>query len=342
MKQGYFITMYPLSEANEPWDQVYSDIPREVEVMMGLGALKLEPFLKSRRDYYSCIVVSRPHNMRLLQLVLKSHPDWFENIHIVYDAEALFSRRDAKLREISGKPWSEKETQAALAKEIALAESADCVISVSPKESAVFSECGIRNVHVVGHAMDICPDPANFENRSGLLFVGAIHFEASPNGDSIIWFLTDVFPKIQKQLGTSICLTIAGVINSSRIRELAGPCVHFTGHLPSLDELYARARLFVAPTRYSAGLPHKIHEAAARGLPIVATPLLAGQLGWSERELAIGGDADSFAARCVEYYSDPEKWMALRCAALERVAHDCSPEIFEKNVQEVVRDARRT
>jgi hypothetical protein len=70
--------------------------------------------------------------------------------------------------------------------------------------------------------------------------------------------------------------------------------------------------------------------------------LLAGQLGWSERELAIGGDADSFAARCVEYYSDPEKWMALRCAALERVAHDCSPEIFEKNVQEVVRDARRT
>jgi glycosyltransferase involved in cell wall biosynthesis len=190
--------------------------------------------------------------------------------------------------------------------------------------------------------MDICPDPANFENRSGLLFVGAIHSEASPNGDSMIWFLSDVFPKIQKQLGQSICLTIAGVINSSRIRKLAGPCVHFTGHIPSLDELYARARLFIAPTRYAAGLPHKIHEAAAHGLPVVATPLLAGQLDWSERELAIGGDAESFAARCVEYYSDPEKWMALRSAALERVQQDCSPEIFEKNVRKVFRDVRLT
>jgi hypothetical protein len=39
----------------------------------------------------------------------------------------------------------------------------------------------------------------------------------------MIWFLSEIFPKIQQQLGESICLTIAGVINSSRIRELAGP-----------------------------------------------------------------------------------------------------------------------
>jgi hypothetical protein len=102
LKRGFFLTIYPLSEANETWDQVYADLPREVEVMTGMGSPRLEQFLRSRRGYYSRIVVSRPHNMRMLQLVLKAHPDWFENVPIIYDAEALFSRRDAKLKEISG------------------------------------------------------------------------------------------------------------------------------------------------------------------------------------------------------------------------------------------------
>jgi len=336
IKLGFFITVYPLSEANEAWDIVYSDLPREIEIMTGLGSLMLEMFLRNRLDYYAAIVVSRPHNMKILQSMLKSHPDWFEKVHIVYDAEALFTRRDALLQELAGTPWSVRKIQEALDKEIELAAAADCVVSVSERERAAFSECGIQNVHVIGHAIDIAPLPVRFEQRSGLLFVGAIHSEKSPNADSMIWFLTEVFPKIQAQLGGAIRVTIAGMNNSRRIRELAGPCVHIAGRVTDLGELYSNARLFIAPTRYAAGLPHKIHEAAAHGLPVVATPLLATQLAWTERELAIGGDAESFAARCADYYTDPVKWMKLRNAALARVEKDCSPELFDKTVREVV------
>jgi glycosyltransferase involved in cell wall biosynthesis len=153
----------------------------------------------------------------------------------------------------------------------------------------------------------------------------------------MIWFLTEVFPSIQKKLGKTIRLTIAGVNESLRIRNLAGPSVHITGYVPDLGELYACARLFIAPTRYAAGLPHKIHEAAAHGLPVVATPLLASQLEWTERELAIADDAESFASRCCELYVDPEKWLSKRNAALERVKIDCSPETFDKSVRNVFR-----
>jgi hypothetical protein len=66
-------------------------------------------------------------------------------------------------------------------------------------------------------------------------------------------------------------------------------------------------------------LPHKIHEAAAHGLPVVATPLLASQWTGVIVKLAIGGDAESFAARCVEYYSDPEEVDVLaNCSARSR------------------------
>jgi GT2 family glycosyltransferase/glycosyltransferase involved in cell wall biosynthesis len=333
LKLGFFVSVCPLSEANEPWDVVYSDLPREIEVATGYGALRLESFLRGRRNYYRCIVVSRPHNMEILQTLMLAHPDWFTNIRIVYDAEALFTRRGAMLRKLTGTPWTPREAQDELKKEIELASKAHCVISVSAKEGAEFSQNGIRNIHVIGHAIDAVPQPVEFERRSGLLFVGAIHSEASPNADSMIWFLTEVFPIIQTRLARTVQLTIAGVNESKRIRDLAGPSVHITGYIPNLCEQYARAKVFIAPTRYAAGLPHKIHEAAAYGLPVVATSLLANQLEWTERELAIADDAESFATRCCELYTNPEKWLSQRNAALERVKTDCSPESFDRAMQ---------
>ena len=42
---GYFVTCYPIDVINEPLDIVYSDLPREVEVMVGMGPQMLRPFL---------------------------------------------------------------------------------------------------------------------------------------------------------------------------------------------------------------------------------------------------------------------------------------------------------
>src|SRR5262249_46860091 len=155
--------------------------------------------------------------------------------------------------------------------------------------------------------------------RQGFLFVGAIHEEASPNGDSMLWFLEQVLPGIQAQLGADIQVTIAGVNSSEKIRQLAGPSVLITGHVNDLTPFYDAAGIFIAPPRYSAGIPHKVHEAAARGVPVVATPLLARQLGWRDGDpFVVAGDAVSFAARCVELYRDENLWRALRTAALER------------------------
>jgi glycosyltransferase involved in cell wall biosynthesis len=220
---------------------------------------------------------------------------------------------------------------------------ADCVIAVSSSDAETFRKHGIENVRVVGHALQPCPTPRSFSERRGFLFVGAIHEEASPNGDSMIWFLEHVLPEIQAQLGPDIKVTIAGVNNSKRIRQLAGPSVSIAGHVPDLTSLYDAARVFIAPTRYSAGIPHKIHEAAARGIPVVATPLLARQLGWRDGDpLLVGADASSFAAKCIQLYKGEMLWETLRKAGLERIRSECSPEAFEENVgQAITTEAHR-
>jgi O-antigen biosynthesis protein len=72
-----------------------------------------------------------------------------------------------------------------------------------------------------------------------------------------------------------------------------------------------------------------VQEAASRGLPVVATALLARQLGWADgTELLAAEDADGFAARCAQLLADPALWHALRQAALDRLAQDTAREDF--------------
>src|SRR5262249_30177025 len=155
-----------------------------------------------------------------------------------YDAEAIFATREITFRELSGNPFTKEETDALFQEEVDLASPADCVIAVSGPDAETFRKHGIENIRVVGHALEPCPTPGTFSERQGFLFVGAIHEEASPNGDSMIWFLEQVLPGIRAQLGPDVPVTIAGVNSSERIRRLAGGAVSITGHAADLTSLY--------------------------------------------------------------------------------------------------------
>src|SRR5262249_20972089 len=60
-----FVTFYPFSEFESGWSSVYTDMPQEIEFMIGYGPPLLEPFLRNRPGYYDTILVSRPHNMKI-------------------------------------------------------------------------------------------------------------------------------------------------------------------------------------------------------------------------------------------------------------------------------------
>ena len=342
LKQGFSLTFYPMTQFEEPWSQIYSDMPQEVEFMMGYGPRLLEAFLRHRNAYYDLIFVSRPHNMKILQPLLLQHPEWFRNVTLIYDAEALFAAREITLREITGNPVTPEDAETIIGDEVAVASLANRVISVSDQERRQFEKHGVHTVHVLGHCVPTAPTPRTFEKREGLLFAGGIHEDATPNGDSVIWFLEEIFPKIQAQLG-AIPFTIAGINKSERVRLLAGSSVHIAGEVKDLSDLYDSARIFVAPTRFSAGIPQKVHDAAARGVPIVTTPLLATQLGWTDGSpILVAGDAEGFAAKCVQLYTDQVLWNRLRQAGLERVGRECSPALFENRLQSIVENCHRS
>jgi len=114
------------------------------------------------------------------------------------------------------------------------------------------------------------------------------------------------------------------------VRALAAPDVVLLGQVPDLTDLYNSARAFIAPHRYAGGIPTKILEAAAHGLPCVAGELLRRQLGWRDGvELQSAANASGFAAAVLRLYSDELLWSAIRIAALTALEQNFSERGFD-------------
>ncbi len=320
--RGDFVTVYPTLFA-EGGDA--RDAPDGVEVMSEWGADRLGEFLDARRGYYDAIVVSRPHNMRRVRALARP-----ARARLIYDAEAIFALRDARRRRVRGEPVSDAALAREVADEVALAAGADAVLSVSDAERERFA--AVAPSFTLGHAVAPAPTPRPFAAREGLLFVGAFYEDESPNSDSVFWFVRDILPRVRDAIGAPVGLSIAGARPTRGVIALgdAAAGVEVLGGVDDLVPLYDHARVFVAPTRFTTGLPYKIHHAAAHGLPVVGTSLLAEQLGWQDGvELLVADEPGAFARAVARAYGDAALWERLRAAALARVERDCSRRAFD-------------
>lgn len=328
---GVQVTFYPVKVPQAMWTEVYRLLPREIEVILDAGEAGLAAFLAQRRGYFHKIIVSRPHNMALLQTLVPQPLD----IPIIYDAEALFAQREqTRQQHFQGK--ISPSARAAEQAELALVRHAQAVLAVNPAEAALYQQATAAPVYVLGHALTPQPTPARWQARLGLLFVGAVHHPDTPNADSLRWLLQEILPLVVAQLG-EIPVTLVGHQADVSLAQRAPAYVQFTGRVAELAPYFNAARLFLAPTRYAAGVPHKAHEAAAYGLPLVTTTLLARQLGWtSGQELLSADTTESYAAAVVRAYQDATLWTHLRTQALARVTADCDPARFTQVLSEVL------
>ena len=342
VKLDYAITLYPGDlRYLEDWSTIYADIPQTVEVMRGYGLVMLEDFLRERQGYYDLVFVSRPHNIKHLNSILVKE-NFLNSAKIIYDAEAIFSIRDYEYKRLNKINFTEEERQKAITEEIKLAKNSHHIITVSPQEKQQFIQQGYTNVSILGHTFSPYPTPKPFAERQNLIFVGSIYELESPNADSVLWLTHEIFPLIQNQLDQTIELIIIGNNTVEEIKQkinnLNNSSIKLLGKIDDLIPFYNQARLFVAPTRYAAGIPHKVHEAAAYGLPIITTSLIAQQLGWNpEIELLVADDPVNFAQQCVKLYQDSTLWNQLRKNALKRVETECSPQFFSDTLNSILK-----
>lgn len=327
------VTFFPLQFPIDDWKTTYSTLSKSIEVVLEKGRSGLYPFLNSRKGFFQYIVVSRIHNMKFFREIFETNPSLIEGSKIIYDAEALTASREILHRQLLCQPVTEIEKEDLITEEMQQSKIAETVIAVSAREADVYRQHGINNVCILGHTLSVMPGDKDFSSREGILFVGALRDEGSPNVDSLLWFVINVLPIIEVAI-PEIKLYIVGDKAASSLASIEKENISFLGRLDCVAGVYNSSRIFVAPTRFAAGIPHKVHEAASMGIPCVTTPLLAMQLQWQhEKELLIGEDAKCFAEQCVRLYQGEALWQSVQEAGLTAVERDCSDSKFQEELK---------
>jgi glycosyltransferase involved in cell wall biosynthesis len=127
----------------------------------------------------------------------------------------------------------------------------------------------------------------------------------------MLYFVEEVLPKIRERMG-DVPLYMLGSSITEKITALASPSVHAIGFVEDPEPWFAKARVFVAPLRYGAGMKGKIGQSLSLGLPIVTTSIGSEGMGLeADKHVLIADDTDAFADAVVRLYQDEMLWQHL-------------------------------
>jgi glycosyltransferase involved in cell wall biosynthesis len=340
LRAGHEVTYYPMQSTRADRMRMNAAFGGAVLFRAGEGARGLRRLLWRDGAGFDTIFVSRPGPMQAFAEARWQSGGSHAHPTIIYDAEAVLSPREARRRILFDLPWSDEEYRSALAAELGLARGADKVTAVGKGDAEIIGSVLDTPVFVLPHPVTIRVGTPEFSDRRDILFVGRLTGPSfsTPNVDSIIWFLATVMPLLDSLIGTDYRLHIAGMTSSEEITTLLSERVVLHGVVEDLEPLYDECRIFVAPTRYAAGIPLKVIEAMGQGIPCVATPLLGKQLATGPDELATGESSEAFAQTCRRLYTDPAAWHRARQAGLAHVERHYSPATFDRLVRNVIAD----
>ncbi len=335
----YQVTVFPMQATEADPAAMAADFPDTAEILHDHSHEDFRAFLAGRPGYYDAIWVSRTANLELIRSVLDDAALVPASTRIILDIEALAATQEMVSARATGQPATDSLLES-LKRKLHNALGCHELLVASEQESRLLSDVGLPGVHVLSAMRDVTPTLQPWEERSALLFVGDLSGE-TPDLDGLCWFVDEVLPLIEAELGHETQVTVASDLSPwvtlERIAENSR--VVLTGPIFKLTPLYNSHRVMVAPARFSEGLPYKIYEAASFGVPIVTTSLLCEQMGWTDDSELLAADTDDapgFAARVVALYRSEVLWERLRQAAMARLRRDNARDAYAQKIRAVL------
>lgn len=331
---GFQITAYTTCQETDTDEHLLSEL-QQLGIEIVRNNLDFKEFITSRRNLYDIAFISRPHNAEKYMDDIKSN----NKAKIIYDAEAIYANRELLQAElVDGAKLSDKVKDRHRAKEFAITKSADIICVVSDYEKSFFDKYKAPQTKILGFQHPVKFTEKSYDQRKDILFVGAIVNESkyNPNYDSIMYFINNIWPKVSSNLKCN--LLIVGHNKSPNLKQLNNSnSIRVVGSVKELNTYYNNCRLFIGPTRFAAGIPHKVTNAAAHGLPSVVSPLLAEQLGWlNNKECLVGEDDNDFVDKICAMYTDKYIWSNIRKNMKTYVKNKFSTETFHTCLDEIL------
>jgi glycosyltransferase involved in cell wall biosynthesis len=160
------------------------------------------------------------------------------------------------------------------------------------------------------------------------------------NADAVSWWLRDVWPQL-RHVRPDVRLVVAGDRPSPSLRrqiERAGARLIESPH--DLRSVIAQATLSIAPMRCGSGVPVKVLEAWAVGVPVVATPwAVAGTSGRQGEDFILAGQHPvEWVTAITDLLGNPSARRWLIENGRRRLAADYSRETVGKQLMDVIRE----
>lgn len=341
-QMGHEVTVFPVFKPVVSANRLYKAFPDSVEIMWDQDINDLEAFFSLRAGLYDTIWICRTQNVRRLVPIIEKISHLIPLAEIVADTEAVSAVREEQHDRLVGIPEDQRPPLAErLRAEFECLLIATKIVAVNDYDASLLKKNGFTNVSVLGHVQIPKPTPKPWDERFDFLFVGAIHDCNSPNYDSVLWLTTVLWPELEKFLPENSRLIIAGHLGPevSFSAFPSAPRIMYLGEVEDLSVLYNEARFFIAPTRYAAGIPYKLYEAAAYGLPIVASDILCRQMGWICGKEIISSPTEMvecFSEAIMDNYYNYMSWEKLRSCSLKRIYKENNISLYENDISKIL------
>lgn len=236
-----------------------------------------------------------------LEQIRREAPD----IPLVFDAidaMGLHFSRAARFAPRAARPILGFEAAASRRREHELARRADLAIAVSARDLAAIGATVGRVVPVSGRVVEGREQTTRLPH---VLLSGNLGYRPTVLG--ALWFASEVWPGVLASQPQARWV-LAGARPGRAVRRLARlPGVEVHGDVDSLDRYLAEASVAIAPMASGSGVPMKVLEAWAAGVPVVAHPWTADGVEEGGRDgLIIADSPEDWRRAVVGLLADPE------------------------------------
>jgi glycosyltransferase involved in cell wall biosynthesis len=161
-----------------------------------------------------------------------------------------------------------------------------------------------------------------------------------PTVQGIRWFAERVWPGILTSVPQAKWLLV-GARPAAAVRQLGDrPGIELHADVPEMAPFVERARLAIAPMGSGSGVPMKVLEAMAAGLPVVARPWAADGLVEEARgAVAVSADPGEWVQTITSILTDDSRVEDLAARGREAWRRFYHPDVIAQQIRDVVEQA---
>ena len=279
-----------------------------VEVLFSPYFLTSGDALTSVLPSVSAVYITRYH---YVEKYIKTIKEFSTELPIIFNNADLHFLREIRQANTLGDEVLLQNAMKTRDREVKVMKQVDAILSYSEFEHAVITSHILQSnsIHKCPWVVEAPEQSAGFKSREGVAFLGG--YQHTPNIEAVKFVVEQVMPLLRLK-GHSIKVYIYGSHMPDYFYKYASDDVIIKGYVESLDDVYLKHRVFIAPLFFGAGVKGKVLTAAAYGMPCVLSPIAIEATGLVHNVSALVAEhAGEWADYVSRLYLNEQEWNVI-------------------------------